>query len=216
LNFVPFVAVSRHRAAGPGVPYRRSGSRGGMQCRAKPEAEGELSLYSLWVRPPWPPACCIATPEMGKHYAQWHSDCFIGMFLPPPPIGRKADIAGHVRAVGVLVAERPRIPCPPAGPGKQSGRSRCSCGPCSWLASLVGLVGLWPPLAQVLGWGSSCSCSTHVALCRPPNLRWSVVDSVGTSVRLLGSGVCDLSGGSYLHVCQPQEVLRVFLQVSTV
>jgi hypothetical protein len=47
LIFVPFVAVSRHRVAGPGVPYRRSGSRGGVHCRAKPEAGYELSLYSL-------------------------------------------------------------------------------------------------------------------------------------------------------------------------
>ena len=42
-----------------------------------------------------------------------------GMFLPPPPMGRDA---GRARAVGVLVAERPRIPCPPVGPGKHSGR----------------------------------------------------------------------------------------------
>ena len=44
-----------------------------------------------------------------------------GMSLPPPPIGRQAGMAVHARAVGVLAAERPRIPCPPAGPGKQSG-----------------------------------------------------------------------------------------------
>ena len=42
-----------------------------------------------------------------------------GMFLPPPPMGRHS---GRARAVGVLAAERPRIPCPPVGPGKQSGR----------------------------------------------------------------------------------------------
>ena len=39
--------------------------------------------------------------------------------VPPPPMGRHS---GRARAVGVLVAGRPRIPCPPAGPGKQSGR----------------------------------------------------------------------------------------------
>ena len=119
LIFMPFVASPRHRPAGPGVSGLGPGQRGGVQCRAKPEAEGELSLYSLWVRPPWPPACCTAAPETGKHHAQWRSDCFIGMFLPPPPMGRHA---GRARAVGVLVAERPRIPCPPVGPGKQSGR----------------------------------------------------------------------------------------------
>ena len=117
--FMPFVASPRHRPAGPGVSGLGPGLRVGMQCRAKPEAEGELSLYSLWVRPPWPPACCTAAPETGKHHAQWLSDCFIGMFLPPPPMGRHA---GRARAVGVLVAERLRIPCPPAEPGKQSGR----------------------------------------------------------------------------------------------
>ena len=116
---MPFVASSRHRPAGPGVAGLGPGQRGGVQCRAKPEAEGELSLYSLWVRPPWPPACCTAAPETGKHHAQWLSDCFIGMFLPPPPMGRHA---GRARAVGVLVAERLGIPCPPAEPGKQSGR----------------------------------------------------------------------------------------------
>ena len=75
---MPFVASSRHRPAGPGVAGLGPGLRGGVQCRAKPEAEGELSLYSLWVRPPWPPACCIAAPEMGKHHAQWLSDCVTG------------------------------------------------------------------------------------------------------------------------------------------
>ena len=95
LIFIPFLSSSRHRAAGPGIAGWGPGLRGGMQCRAKPEAGGELSLYSLWVRPPWPPACCTAAPETGKHHAQWLSDCFIGMFLPPPPMGRHA---GRARA----------------------------------------------------------------------------------------------------------------------
>ena len=30
------------------------------------------------VRPPWPPACCTAAPETGKHHAQWLSDCVTG------------------------------------------------------------------------------------------------------------------------------------------
>ena len=45
--FLPFVASSRHRPAGPGVSGLGPGLRGGMQCRAKPEAGYELSLYSL-------------------------------------------------------------------------------------------------------------------------------------------------------------------------
>ena len=47
LIFIPFVASSRHRAAGPGVSGLGPGQRGGVQCRAKPEAGYELSLYSL-------------------------------------------------------------------------------------------------------------------------------------------------------------------------
>ena len=47
LIFIPFVASSRHRAAGPGVSGLGPGLRGGVQCRAKPEAGYELSLYSL-------------------------------------------------------------------------------------------------------------------------------------------------------------------------
>ena len=45
---MPFVASSRHRPAGPGVAGWGPGLRGGVQCRAKPEAGYELySLYSL-------------------------------------------------------------------------------------------------------------------------------------------------------------------------
>ena len=47
LIFIPFVASSGHRAAGPGVYGLGPGQRGGVQCRAKPEAGYELSLYSL-------------------------------------------------------------------------------------------------------------------------------------------------------------------------
>ena len=45
LIFILFVASSRHRAAGPGVSGLGPGQRGGVQCRAKPEAGYELSLF---------------------------------------------------------------------------------------------------------------------------------------------------------------------------
>ena len=48
-----------------------------------------------------------------------------GMFLPLPPMGQQT---GHARAVGVEAARRPRIPCPPVRPGKQSGCRVCESG----------------------------------------------------------------------------------------
>ena len=119
LIFIPFVASSRHRAAGPGVSGSVPGQRGGVQCRAKPEAGYELSLYSL--AGPTSMATCLlhCRPRDGEAPCTVAQRLRYGMFLPPPPMGRHA---GRARAVGVLVAEQLRIPCPPAEPGKQSGR----------------------------------------------------------------------------------------------
>ena len=51
---MPFVASSRHRPAGPGVSGWGPGLRGGVQCRAKPEAGYELSLKERQNKPPAP------------------------------------------------------------------------------------------------------------------------------------------------------------------
>ena len=117
--FMPFVASPRHRPAGPGVAGWGPGLRGGVQCRAKPEAGYELSLYSL--AGPTSMATCLlhCRPRDGEAPCTVAQRLRYGMFLPPPPMGRHA---GRARAVGVLVAERPRTPCPPVGPGKHSGR----------------------------------------------------------------------------------------------
>ena len=166
--FTPFVASSRHRPAGPGVSGLGPGLRGGVQCRAKPEAEGELSLYSLWVRPPWPPACCTAAPETGKHHAQWLSDCFIGMFLPPPPMGRHA---GRARAVGALFRPLPlgltgqRAPlsaprCLPASPDAAPHRAATQWVRCSTL-----------PHGSRAGF-AACALAQW-PLPRPPSVRYS-------------------------------------------
>ena len=90
-----------------------------MQCRAKPEAEGELSLYSLWVRPPWPPACCTAAPETGKHHAQWLSDCVTGCSCRRLPWDGMLGVPGQwvfwsPSGRGSLVLQRNRVSSPAA------------------------------------------------------------------------------------------------------
>ena len=110
LIFMPFVASPRHRPAGPGVSGLGPGQRGGVQCRAKPEAgyqRYELSLYSL--AGPTSMATCLlhCRPRDGEAPCTVAQRLRYGMFLPPPPMGRHS---GRARAVGVLAAERAEDP----------------------------------------------------------------------------------------------------------
>ena len=101
--FIPFVASSRHRAAGPSASGWGPGLRGGVQCRAKPEAGYELSLYSL--AGPTSMATCLlhCRPRDGEAPCTVAQRLRYGMFLPPPPMGRHA---GRARAVSGCFGRR--------------------------------------------------------------------------------------------------------------
>ena len=87
---------------------------------------GELSLYSLpLVCPPWPPALCARSLRGEEAPCTVAQRLRFGMCLPPPPMGRHTRCT---RAVDVLAVGRPRNPCPPVRPGKQSGCRVCSGG----------------------------------------------------------------------------------------
>ena len=82
-----------------------------------------------------------------------------GMFLPLPPMGQQT---GHARAVGVEAARRPRIPCPPVRPGKQSGCRVCESGVAEilwavcqggwWGECASGRIAIWG-WSGMLAWG---------------------------------------------------------------
>ena len=122
LFFFDLYAVCRQSEASASRAWRLRFGAGSARRRAvSREARGRRRAFAVLTLGPTSMATCLlhCRPRDGEAPCTVAQRLRYGMFLPPPPMGRHS---GRARAVGVLAAERPRIPCPPVGPGKQSGR----------------------------------------------------------------------------------------------
>ena len=123
--FFFFYAVCRQSEASASRAWHLRFWAGSARRRAvSREARGRRRAFAVLTLGPTSMATCLlhCRPRDGEAPCAVAQRLRYGMFLPPPPMGRHA---GRARAVGVLVAERPRTPCPPVGPGKHSGRRVC-------------------------------------------------------------------------------------------